>query len=154
MKTAFSKMLSRLRSETGRSQRCVAEDLGVSQALLSHYENGAREPKLEFIVKACDYYGVTADYILGRTPGTDHVPVPRGFEHAAQLIESLNEIFTILQECSDHDLSSLVLTGLELSVENVTALLRNPNAPYNPVRDANIKLAESALLDKLRKIDN
>ena len=50
----------------GLSQRQAASDLGVSQALLSHYENGAREPKLDFVVRACDYYGVTADYILGR----------------------------------------------------------------------------------------
>lgn len=37
------------------------KDLGISQALLSHYENGIREPGLAFVVKACDYYGVSAD---------------------------------------------------------------------------------------------
>ena len=64
---SLSMILSSLRKETGLSQRQVASDLGISQALLSHYENGAREPKLEFVVKACDYYKVTADYILGRS---------------------------------------------------------------------------------------
>ena len=64
---AFNAILSSLRRETGFSQRYVANELGVSQALLSHYENGAREPKLEFVIKACDYYGVTADYLLGRS---------------------------------------------------------------------------------------
>ena len=39
----------------------------MSQALLSHYENGVRVPRLEFVVKACDYYNVTADYLLGRS---------------------------------------------------------------------------------------
>ena len=63
----FSTVLSSLRKEKKLNQRKAASDLGVSQALLSHYENGAREPKLEFVVKACDYYGVTADYILGRS---------------------------------------------------------------------------------------
>jgi len=67
MKSAFSEALSSLRREKGLSQRNVAADLGISQALLSHYENGAREPKLEFVVKMCNYYGVSADYILGRT---------------------------------------------------------------------------------------
>ena len=67
MKSKFVLILSRLRHESGRSQRQVATELGVSQALLSHYENGAREPKLEFVIKACTYYGVSADYILGRT---------------------------------------------------------------------------------------
>jgi len=64
---SFSMVLSSLRKETGLSQRKAASDLGVSQALLSHYETGAREPKLEFVCRACDYYGVSADYILGRT---------------------------------------------------------------------------------------
>ena len=67
MKSSFAKLLSQLRRESGFSQRQAASDLGVSQALLSHYENGAREPKLEFVVKVCSYYGVSADYILGRT---------------------------------------------------------------------------------------
>ena len=68
---SFKTVLSSLRKETGLSQRQVASDLGVSQALLSHYENGAREPKLEFVVKACNYYGVSADYILGRKAERD-----------------------------------------------------------------------------------
>lgn len=67
MATEFSRTLALLRREKKTSQRAAARDLGISQALLSHYETGAREPGLPFIIKACDYYGVTADYILGRT---------------------------------------------------------------------------------------
>ena len=63
----FSRVLALLRQEKGVSQRKAAGELGISQALLSHYENGAREPGLEFVVKACDYYNVSADYLLGRT---------------------------------------------------------------------------------------
>jgi hypothetical protein len=43
----------------------------VSQALLSHYENGIREPGLAFVVRACDYYHVSADFMLGRTLSRD-----------------------------------------------------------------------------------
>jgi len=67
MSSEFSRTLSLLRRERGVSQRTAAADLGISQALLSHYENGIREPGLSFVVKACDYYGVSADFILGRT---------------------------------------------------------------------------------------
>ena len=58
--------MSTLRKKRGLSQRKVASDLQISQALLSHYENGAREPGLEFVCRACEYYGVSADYLLGR----------------------------------------------------------------------------------------
>ena len=49
MATEFSRTLSLLRKERGVSQRVAAADLGVSQALLSHYENGIREPGLAFV---------------------------------------------------------------------------------------------------------
>ena len=71
MNSDFSKKLSLLRQERGVSQRTAAADLGISQALLSHYENGIREPGLPFVVRACDYYHVSADYILGRTLSKD-----------------------------------------------------------------------------------
>ena len=66
MQTGFSEALTRLRHERGLSQKQAAADLGISQALLSHYENGIREPRLEFVIRACDYYQVSADRILGR----------------------------------------------------------------------------------------
>lgn len=69
--TEFSRTLSLLRQERGVSQRTAAADLGISQALLSHYENGIREPGLAFVIKACDYYRVSADFILGRTLARD-----------------------------------------------------------------------------------
>lgn len=69
--TDFSRVLSLLRQEKGVSQRTAASALGVSQALLSHYENGIREPGLAFVSKACDYYHVSADYLLGRTLSRD-----------------------------------------------------------------------------------
>ena len=67
MAEGFAEIMSCLRKERRLSQRKVAADLHISQALLSHYENGAREPGLAFVCRACNYYGVSADYLLGRT---------------------------------------------------------------------------------------
>lgn len=71
MLSDFSRSLSLLRQERNISQRTAAADLGISQALLSHYENGIREPGLAFVVKACNYYNVSADFLLGRTLSRD-----------------------------------------------------------------------------------
>ena len=71
MNAEFSRTLSLLRQEHGVSQRTAANALGISQALLSHYENGIREPGLAFVVKACEYYNVSADFLLGRTLSRD-----------------------------------------------------------------------------------
>ncbi len=64
----FSKKLTLLRKEHGISQKQAASDLGVSQALLSHYEKGIRECGLDFLVRVADYYDVSTDYLLGRSP--------------------------------------------------------------------------------------
>ncbi len=71
MSKAFAQAISSLRRSRGLSQREVAAGLGVSQALLSHYETGAREPGLDFVARICDYYDVTADYLLGRSANPD-----------------------------------------------------------------------------------
>ena len=67
MNVNFPRTISLLRKEKGLSQRTVARELGVSQAVLSHYENGLREPGLEFVAKAADFYKVSTDFLLGRT---------------------------------------------------------------------------------------
>ncbi|MBQ1575544.1 MAG: helix-turn-helix transcriptional regulator, partial [Oscillospiraceae bacterium] len=49
MNRTFPETLSVLRHERNISQRTAAAALNISQALLSHYENGAREPGLDFV---------------------------------------------------------------------------------------------------------
>lgn len=61
----FAIILYQLRKERGISQKKAATDLGISQALLSHYEKGIRECGLDFVIKCSEYYGVTTDYLLG-----------------------------------------------------------------------------------------
>lgn len=87
MSSNFSRSLMLLRKEKGISQRMAAKDLEISQALLSHYENGVREPGLKFVAKACDYYGVSSDFLLGRTlsrDGTTIVDVESLYDYSTE----------------------------------------------------------------------
>ncbi len=63
----FPRIITFLRKERDLSQKQVAADMGISQALLSHYEKGIRECGLDFLVKTAEYYEVSCDYLLGRT---------------------------------------------------------------------------------------
>ena len=65
MNCEFPKIISNLRKSKGISQKQAAIDLGISQALLSHYEKGIRECGLDFLIKLSDYYEVTCDELLG-----------------------------------------------------------------------------------------
>ncbi len=66
MTNAFARRMTELRRKKGITQKQAAASLGVSQALLSHYEKGVRECGLDFLMKAATFYEVTADYLLGR----------------------------------------------------------------------------------------
>ena len=85
MERNFHETLAALRRVRGLSQRQVAAELGISQALLSHYENGAREPGLNFVCRVCDYYGVTADYLLCRTDSPGNLEPAMAREFLARL---------------------------------------------------------------------
>ena len=89
-KKSFAQILSELRRTAGLSQRKAAADLNISQALLSHYEDGAREPGLNFVCRVCDYYNVTADYLLGRSPNPDGVD--RGADIARVFIAEMRSL--------------------------------------------------------------
>ena len=67
MAMEFNRIITLLRKERGITQKQAAADLGISQAQLSHYEKGIRECGLEFVVQVADYYGVSCDYLLGRS---------------------------------------------------------------------------------------
>ena len=102
MERNFPVILSELRKEKGMSQKEAAQQLGISQALLSHYEKGIRECGQSFLIKAADFYDVSCDYLLGRvveknsintaaiemfeTEDTDDKPTPQTIVKASMLL--------------------------------------------------------------------
>ena len=64
---SFGEKLQQLRKEKGLSQIAVQMQTGIEQALISKYENGERVPPTETLMQLADFYGVSMDYIMGRT---------------------------------------------------------------------------------------
>ena len=143
----FNRIITLLRKERGITQKQAAEELGVSQALLSHYEKGIRECGLEFVVRVADYYGVSCDYLLGRSAdrsGTvlnaEDIPSPEGMKdnvyHGSVLptmnkkliSNSLNILYAKLDECRNRDLVTEVSGYLMLAVYKMFRLLYSAEA--------------------------
>ena len=101
MERTFAATMSALRKARGLSQRAAAADLHISQALLSHYENGAREPGLGFVCRACRYYGVTADYMLGLTDSTNADKKERELADVMAELEQLSRKVKKIMEGND-----------------------------------------------------
>ena len=57
--------LKELREDKGISQTQLAREIGIDQRTISNYEIGKTEPNIQAIKIFCDYFEVTAGYLLG-----------------------------------------------------------------------------------------
>lgn len=147
MNDSFPRIITLLRTERNITQKDAARDLNISQALLSHYERGARECGLDFLIKIADYYGVSCDYLLGRTSERSGArltvnDIPEPDETADNVMKgstlpilnkklianSLNIIFDLLQKVDNQDLTNQVSLYEMISVYKVFRILYSANA--------------------------
>lgn len=147
MNSDFARIITLQRKERQISQKQAAADLGISQALLSHYEKGIRECGLNFLVKIADYYNVSCDYLLGRTPepegktitiedipdddGNNKMPSPEIINFNRKIINnSISLLFSLAQKAGSITLIKEVSSYLMLSVYKLFRIVYNAN-PHN-----------------------
>lgn len=148
MNADFPRILTLLRKERGISQKQAAAELKISQALLSHYEKGIRECGLDFVVRTADFYNVSCDYLLGRSPertgaqiSLEDIPEPDaiGKENTLKgsilptlnkklLFNTLNIIFDMLQNINNKELTSEMSSFFNLSVYRMFRVLYRINS--------------------------
>lgn len=63
----FPKRFKYLRRSRNLAQRDLAELLAVNRSTISSYENNTRQPSLDTLLRIADVFGVSVDYLLGRT---------------------------------------------------------------------------------------
>ena len=56
-----------LREDADLTQKQISEIILCDQSLYSKYERGERVLPLDLAVKLAEYYGVSLDYLVGRT---------------------------------------------------------------------------------------
>lgn len=147
MNSDFARIITLLRKEKGISQKQASSHLGVSQALLSHYEKGIRECGLPFLVKTADFYNVSVDYLLGRslerngaTLSVEDIPEPDslGKDNTLKLglmptlnkkliSNSLNILFDLLSKTNNKSLINEVSSFLMLSVYRMFRIVFSSN---------------------------
>ncbi|MDR1755080.1 MAG: helix-turn-helix transcriptional regulator [Eubacterium sp.] len=151
MNNDFPRMMSLLRKEKKLSQKQVSKDLGVAQALLSHYEKGKRECGLDFLIRASDYYNVSADFLLGRSASrngslifdmdTESSPdTKQSVREAGSLSIALSKklivggidvVFSLMSRVKNQKLTQNISNMLLLSIYRVFRLIHKTN-PANP----------------------
>ncbi len=61
----FNEILKELRVEKGLSQKDLAKEIGYTQAAVARWEAKKQIPNLDVLTACVNYFGVTADYMLG-----------------------------------------------------------------------------------------
>ena len=63
----YRRRMRDLREDSDITQEEIANILGTSQTMYSHYERGESELPIRYLLTLCEYYHVSADYLLGRS---------------------------------------------------------------------------------------
>ena len=63
----FAERLKELREKYDLSQLELGKILSVTSQSISNYETGKRMPEIPELIKLADYFGVSVDYLIGRT---------------------------------------------------------------------------------------
>ena len=63
----FAERIKELRLARGMSQDALGKVVGVKKYSISGYENGKNFPEVPGLMGLADYFGVSTDYLLGRT---------------------------------------------------------------------------------------
>jgi len=173
----FPRLLTLLRKESGLSQKSAAGQLGISQALLSHYEKGIRECGLDFIARSANFYAVSCDYLLGRSPDRTGIVISvedipeadaAGKENVYKgslmptlnkklIANSLNIIFDLLQKSSSKELTAEVSNYLTMAVYKMfryiySANFKNPEGLFAIDKPVFEELSTAAMIISEMKI--
>lgn len=72
MREILSQRLRELRESMGLSQKALSEKISVSAASIGYYENGDRIPGLDVAAELANFFGVSLDYLAGRSDSRTH----------------------------------------------------------------------------------
>lgn len=65
----FNERLKELREDKDLTQAEIAQIIGVGQSYYSKQERNDKPFQIEQIITLCEFYGVSADYVLGLPEG-------------------------------------------------------------------------------------
>lgn len=90
--------LKDLRERLGFSQKEMSAELNLPTTTYNNYELGCREPRSDFWVMLSDKYGVTVEYLIGRTDEPyKKAPLPR------ELTAEEHDLLTLFNLIPDED---------------------------------------------------
>ena len=72
VKTTFGEKVRNLREDADLNQTQLGKELNMTQRKISYIECGKYEPSVEDIAAICNYFKISADYLIGIKKGYDY----------------------------------------------------------------------------------
>lgn len=115
--TGFCMRLKQLREKESISQKKLGEILNMSQQAIAKWETGAASPDPVMLIKIADYFGVSIDYLVGRT-------------------DNPNITNDVIVESADGNITSLDDAGLSPDdLSRITAVIEDVVKKYRSAPD-------------------
>lgn len=118
--------LKELRKKSGYSQKELAELLGYAQNTISQWESGRRYIDREALIQLANFFGVSTDYLLGRTVDNDCASDPLR-----------NRLLNIFNNLNDIGKKEAIKRINELSQLKIYQSEKMPIAAHNDTVDDN-----------------
>lgn len=118
--------IRKLRDEKGIPQAELAKILNVNRMTVNNYETGKRVPDIDFAINAANYFGVTVEYLSGRTEFRDK----EDFIKTVEKLQYLVEIIELLPKEEGRQLTNaftslLKVAGKSEAYDNVVFAIAN-----------------------------
>lgn len=129
--------IKELRKERGLTLKSIAKALNTSHQVISRYELERTQPDFETLIRLADYFGVTLDYLLGRTEERTSTPTQPSDKPKITLVTAEKPKTGITL---DNDEKALIIT------------LRRSNKGKALIRSILLMLGEDRSIDEILKM--
>lgn len=127
----FGKRIAELRAEKKLTQKELAKILNVSSGAIGMYETEQRKLDIDKIITFCNFFGVSTDYLLGRSNQRNIFTNGSNLLHLSDDKKQLLDIYSNLDIRNQQTIISMSLTLLSLQSSE-----QSNNAVISPEKGA------------------
>ena len=114
----FSERLKTLRAQRGLTQEQLAHSLDIPDTSVRRWESSGRPPKRERLEKLADFFGVSVDFLLGRTEDPTPPNKSKGIvEDYSPFLKAIKEKYPGVN-IDDPDVRRKLMKAIDLVLED------------------------------------
>ncbi|MDE6210471.1 MAG: helix-turn-helix domain-containing protein [Clostridia bacterium] len=78
----FAEKFKKFLDDNNMAVNNLAKEIGIPQSTMSNWINRGSKPNIEDIVKVCDYFSISVDYLIGRESEDGTIVINEGRKYS------------------------------------------------------------------------